>query len=386
MRNKQSSDCPEGEKRRMSVSKPPKPRRHIPAIMAYPPGKPIEEVQREYGLDSVIKLASNENPLGPSPLAVRAMQEVASEMHLYPDGNGFYLKEALSKKHGFAPERIMLGNGTNELLDLIVLGYVGPTENIVISQYDFIGYRLSALKVNASVREAPLKDWRVDVKALAKTIDSKTRLVCIANPSNPVGTIVKKRELEWLLGNIPEKTLLLMDEAYFEYANDPDYPDAMQYVDKYPNLIVTRTFSKAYGLAGLRIGYGIADPDIVMNIDRVRAPFNTNRISQAAAIAALKDKSFLAKAVKTNASGRKTIEEALDKLQLNRVPSQTNFILFDAGRPGAEVMQSLLKQGVIVRPMGGYGLPRHLRVTIGLPAENRRFIASLKRSLKEVHP
>lgn len=361
----------------------PEPKKFIPAIMPYPPGKPIEEVQREYGLDSVIKLASNENPLGPSPKAVKAMQATAVDMHFYPDGNAFYLKQALAKKLGVKTEQIILANGSDEITDMIAIAYIRSTDNVVFSQHDFISYKLAALMVGATFKEVPLKNWRVDVKGLIAAVDKKTRLICLANPSNPIGSMIERKELQALLEGVPPQTLVLIDEAYSEYVTKPSYPNGLKFLKKYPNLVVTRTFSKAYGLAGLRIGYGVAHPEIVEIFDRVRPPFNVNRMAQEAALAALQDEKHLKRAVETNEKGRKVLEDAFTKLGLEFVPSFTNFILFDAAMPGGEIMERLLRQGVIVRPMGGYGLPTHLRVTIGTPTENRRFIAALKKALKE---
>jgi histidinol-phosphate aminotransferase len=362
----------------------PEPRKHINSIAPYPPGKPIEDVQREYGLDSVIKLASNENPCGPSPKAIKAMMKAASEMHLYPDGNGFYLKEALSKRFKFPTEMIILGNGSDEISDMLAVAYLGTENNLVCSQYDFISYKLAAQSMGAGCKEVPLKDWRVDVDGLLNAIDAKTKLVCIANPSNPIGTMLTKKELDHFFANVPSTTLVMLDEAYVEYVESREYCEGMKYLKKCPNLIVTRTFSKVYGLAGLRIGYGFTNPEVVKNLDRVRTPFNANRMSQLAAIAALDDGAFIKRSVETNQKGRKLLYDAFTKMGLSYVPSQTNFILVDTARPGAAVNESLLRQGVIVRPLAGYGLPQHIRITIGTPAENRRLIASLKKTLKEV--
>jgi histidinol-phosphate aminotransferase len=365
---------------------PPKPRKHIPSIMAYPPGKPIEEVQREYGLDSVIKMASNENPAGPSPRAVKAMRAAAGEMHLYPDGAGYYLKRALSWKFRLPPDWIVLANGSDEITDMVSLAYVSPSENVVFSEHDFISYKLGAQMMGARFREVPLKNWRVDLRAILRAIDAKTKLVCLANPSNPVGTMFERDEFEAFLGKAPSRVLVLLDQAYYEYVAARTYPNGTHYVRRHPNLIVTRTFSKAYGLAGLRIGYGFAHPEVIRNFDRVRPPFNVSRIAQAAALAALEDKTHVRRSVEMNRKGKKTLEAAFERLGLDYVPSVTNFILVDTARPGAAVAERLMRQGVIVRPMGGYGLPRHVRVTVGLPCENRRFVASLKQALREVGP
>lgn len=362
----------------------PEPRKHIATITAYPPGKPIEDVQREYGLDSVIKLASNENPCGPSPKAIKAMIQAASEMHMYPDGNGFYLKQALSKRFGFPSEMIILGNGSDEISDMLAIAYLGPDDNLVCSEHDFISYKLAAQMMGATCKEVPLANWHINIDGMLKAIDAKTRLVCIANPSNPIGTMATKKELDRFFAKVPPTTLVLLDEAYVEYVESLDYCEGMKYLKKHPNLIVTRTFSKAYGLAGLRIGYGFANPEIIKNLDRVRPPFNANRMSQIAAMAALGDAAFIRRSVEVNKKGRKMLYDTFTKMGLSFIPSQTNFVLIDTGRSGAAVNESLLRQGVIVRPMGGYGLPSHIRITIGTTAENRRLIGALKRTLKEV--
>jgi histidinol-phosphate aminotransferase len=356
----------------------PEPKPFIPAIQAYPPGKPIEEVQREYGLKSVIKLASNENPLGPSPKAMRAMRAAVAEMNLYPDGNGFYLRQAIAQKHGVKIENVCLTNGSDEVSDLIVTAYVGESDNVVVSQHDFISYKLAAQMVGAECREVPLRDWHADLSALLAHVDAGTRLICIANPCNPIGTMVGRRDLEHFLEKVPETVLVLLDEAYTDFVASRDYPDGMRYLKRYENLIVARTFSKAYGLAGLRIGYAVAQPEVIRNFDRVRAPFNVNRMAQAAALAALEDAVHLRRTRENNDKGRRVLETAFTKLGLAFVPSQTNFILVDTGRSGKEVTEALLRQGVIVRPMGGYGLPHHIRVSIGTPAENKRFVKAMR--------
>lgn len=357
---------------------PPKAQAHIGAITPYAPGKPIEEVQREFGLKEVIKLASNENPLGPSPKAKKAIAGALDEISQYPDGAGYYLKQKLAKKLKVKPEWLVLSNGSDELSDMIMTAYVPKSGNVVFSAHDFISYKLGAMMVGASFHEAPLKDWHVDPDALLSAVDKKTKLVCIANPSNPVGTYMPKKELEYFLEKLPEDVLCLLDEAYFEYVKKRDYPDSMKYVKKYPNLIVARTFSKAYGLAGMRVGYAAAHPEVIQNLDRVRPPFNVNRLALVAAEAALEDATHLKKSCEVNDKGRKSLEEGFTKMGLDFVPSVTNFILVDLQRNGAEVCQQLLQQGVIARPVAGYGLPNHVRVSIGKPLENRRFLAALK--------
>ncbi|NQU44069.1 histidinol-phosphate transaminase [bacterium] len=361
---------------------PPTPRKHIPAILPYPPGKPIEEVQREFGLTEVIKLASNENPLGPSRKAVVAMRALAAEMHLYPDGAGFYLKGKLSEKYGLPPEWIVLGNGSDEINGLLIQTYVNRDESVIFSEHDFVSYLLEALKANVKFKQAPLRDWRVDVDALLERVDSKTKLICIANPTNPIGTMIEKKEFERFLAEVSEDVLVLLDEAYFEYVTKRSYPDGLKFVRRHPNLVVARTFSKAYGLAGLRVGYAFANPEIIQNLDRVRKPFNVNRMAQASAIAALDDEAHIRRSRENNEKGRQLLESELRKMKIAFVPSVTNFILIDTGRSGADVTRALMAQGVIVRPMAGYGLPQHIRVTIGRPAENRKFLAVLKKVIQ----
>jgi histidinol-phosphate aminotransferase len=379
-----STRRPRSAARRAQSPAPPAPRRHIPSIAPYVAGKPIEEVQREYGLAGVIKLASNENPLGPSPRAVQAMRAAAAEMHLYPDGDGYYLKQALARKHKVPMERIVLANGSDEITDMIATAYLAPANNVIVSEHDFVSYKLAAQMIGAKVKEIPLKNWRPDLAAMLRAIDARTKLLCVANPGNPIGTMVTRRELEPFLRKVPPRVLVLLDEAYSEYVAARSYPNGLRYLRSHANLIVTRTFSKAYGLAGLRIGYGFAHPEIVLNFDRVRPPFNTSRMAQMAAAAALGDAAHVRRSARNNSREMKRLEAAFRSLGLEWVPSVANFILFDTRRPGAAVTESLLRQGVIVRPMGGYGLPRHVRVTIGTPAENRRFVSALKRTLREV--
>lgn len=359
---------------------------HLEALAPYPPGKPIEEAQREYGLDHFIKLASNENPLGPSPKALKAMATVAGEMNLYPDGAGFYLKRELAAKLGVTPEEIVLGAGSDEITVFLALCYLGPGVNIVTSECAFVRYRMAAQMMGAETKLVPMRDLAHDAKALAAAVDKNTRIVFIDNPCNPTGAMTPDAELgRGLIHSVPPETLIVIDEAYYEYAvADPAYPDTMKFRKKHPNVIITRTFSKAYGLAGLRVGYGIARPEIVRDLERVRPPFNVNRMAQAAAVAALGDARHVERAVKLNEKGRAWLTRGMEKLGARVYPSWANFLLVDfaaLGVAGGVVYEELMRRGVIVRPMGGYGLRNMVRISIGLMEENQILVAALKEIL-----
>lgn len=357
-------------------------RPHLLDLAPYPPGKPIEEVQREYGLTNVVKLASNENPLGPSPLAVAEMKRLAGEMHLYPDGGGYYLKRKLAAALGVSPEEIILGNGSDEITIFLALAYLREGRNIVTSNYAFIRYLMAARLVNADVRLTIMKDFRHDIDATIDAVNESTALVFLDNPCNPTGAMINKRELGRLLRAVPASTLVVIDEAYFEFASsDKDYPDTLALRRKHPNLIITRTFSKAYGLAGLRIGYGVAPAEVIRDLDRVRPPFNANRLAQAAAAAALDDEAHLSRSREVNERGRSYLTDYFSHSGLAVVPSHANFILVDVSSrwpSGQWVYEELLKRGVIVRPMGGYGLKNHIRISIGRARENAALLNALK--------
>ncbi len=359
--------------------------KHLANVAPYPPGKPIEEVQREFGLKEVIKLASNENPLGPSPKALKAMAAAAREMNLYPDGAGYYLKRGIAKRLGVGEDEIILGNGSDEITLFLALCYLGPGRSIVTSDYAFVRYRMAAELMNARAKLVPMRDFRHDTAALGKAVDDSTVLLFLDNPCNPTGAMTTRRELARLLADVPRRVLVVVDEAYYEYAcGDADYPDTLALRRKHPNLIVTRTFSKAYGLAGLRIGYGIARKEVVADLERVRPPFNTNRMAQAAALAALSDSGHLKKSVANNEHGKKYLAGEFRKLGLRFIPTWANFILVDLsprGISGSELYEKLLRRGVIVRPMGGYGLKTFVRISIGTGEENRRLAEALKREV-----
>lgn len=358
---------------------------HLLDLAPYPPGKPIEEAKRELGLKRVIKLASNENPLGPSPRALAAMRRVAREMSLYPDGGGHALKEALARKLSVSPEEIVLGNGSDEITLFLALCYLGPGRSIVVSDRAFIRYRMAAQLAGARARVVPMADFRHDVAALAKAVDRTTAILFLDNPCNPTGAMATRAEMERLLRAVPPRVLILVDEAYYEYAAaDPEYPDSLAMRREHPNMVVARTFSKAYGLAGLRIGYALARPEIARDLDRVRPPFNTSRMAQAAAVAALGDAAHLRRSVACNGRGMRLLGRELEKMGLGFAPSRANFILVDVGargRAGGEVYQALLRMGVIVRPMDGYGLRGHIRVSVGTPPQNRAFLSALRKAL-----
>lgn len=355
-------------------------RKNLEQIKVYVPGKPIEEVQRELGLARVAKLASNENPVGPSPKAIAAMVEQAGKTNLYPDGNGFYLKEALAKHWRIKTNQIVLGNGSDELIQLLVLAYVEPGDEVVMAKPSFPRYEPVVRLLEGVPVEIPLTaDWRHDLMAMAAAINPKTKLVFICNPNNPTGTMVTRAEVEEFMARVPDEVLVVFDEAYFEYVDNAEYPDGLDFLARGRQVVVLRTFSKIYGLAGLRIGYALTNPEIVQNLERVRPPFNTNAMAQAAALAALSDQSHLERVRELNAQGLQYFYTALEQLGLEYVPSYTNFVLVNIRRSAAQVFQALLRKGYIVRDVG---LGSWLRVTVGLPEVNQGFIQALQEVLQ----
>lgn len=353
----------------------------VRGLRPYEPGKPIEELEREYGISDAIKLASNENPLGPGPKAVAAIRKHFYELARYPDGNGFALKSALAHKLSVAPEQLTLGNGSSEVLEFVARAFVLPQNEVVFSQHAFVVYPIVTQAVGASAVVTPANNWGHDLEAMAAAVNERTRLVFIANPNNPTGTWIRSRELQAFLKQVPAHVLVVVDEAYFEFVVENEYPDTIKSIGQFPNLVVTRTFSKVYGLAGLRIGYGVSTPEIAELLNRVREPFNVNSLALAAAEAALTDAAHVAHSVKVNQEGMRQLTEGFVELGLSYIPSVANFVSVDVGRSGAEVYQSLLCEGVIVRPVANYGLPNHLRVTVGLTEENERFLEALKKVL-----
>ncbi|WP_373379513.1 histidinol-phosphate transaminase [Cupriavidus nantongensis] len=359
---------------------------YVRAISPYVAGKPIAEVAREFGLDEagIVKLASNENPLGMPESARTAVAAAVAELGRYPDANGFALKGALSARFGVPADWLTLGNGSNDILELAAHALVEPGQSIVYAEYSFAVYALATQEIGARAIEVPARDYGHDLDAMAAAIAPDTRLVFIANPNNPTGTFLPAAQIEAFLQRVPRHVVVVLDEAYNEYLDADQQYDAIAWVRRYPNLMVSRTFSKAYGLAGLRIGYAVAQPELTDLLNRIRQPFNVNSVAQAAAIAALADTDFLRRSAELNRDGKRQLTEAFDRLGLEYVPSSGNFVLVRVGDDdgaGARVNLALLRQGVIVRPVGNYNLPRWLRVTIGLREENAAFIAALERAL-----
>ncbi|MDX9686776.1 histidinol-phosphate transaminase [Halopseudomonas formosensis] len=351
----------------------------VQKLSPYVPGKPVEELAREFGLDpaSIVKLASNENPLGPAPSVLQAVQRALPELTRYPDGNGFTLKQALSERFGFELSRITLGNGSNDVLELIGRAFAMPGVEVVFSQHAFAVYPIVTQAVGATAVQVPARNWGHDLPAMAAAITPATRLVFIANPNNPTGTWFERAEFEAFMASVPEHVLVVLDEAYTEYVEPGEALNGFDYIERYPNLIVCRTLSKAYGLAALRVGYCISHPQVADVLNRVRQPFNVNSLALAASVAALADESYLAESRQLNRDGMRQLEQGLNELGLQWIPSRGNFIAVDLGRDAGPVYQGLLRAGVIVRPVAGYEMPNHLRVSIGLREENQRFLEAL---------
>lgn len=356
-------------------------------LQPYQPGKPVAELEREYGIRDAIKLASNENPLGPSPLAVAAAQSVLQDIARYPDGSGHMLAQRLAEKHALPRECVTLGNGSNDVLDLVARVFLTPGYSAVFSEYAFAVYPIAVQAVGAQARVAPAHDGRRgpayghDLAAMQERVDSSTRLVFIANPNNPTGTWLAEAELEDFIASLPVHVMVVVDEAYFEYVAHASYPDTSRWLERFPNLIVTRTFSKAYGLAGLRVGYALSHPAVANLLNRVRHPFNVNLVAQAAALVALDDHGHLDKSIRCNHEGMFQLLTGVSRLGLGSIESAGNFLTVDTGRSALEVYNALLQEGVIVRPLANYGMPQHLRVTIGRTDENVRFLGALEKVL-----
>jgi histidinol-phosphate aminotransferase len=348
-------------------------------VKNYIPGKPLEELQREYGIRDAVKLASNENPLGPSPKAMKAVAKKLSSSHRYPDGGCFYLRKKLARFLNVAPEMLVFGNGSDELLVMAVRAFVGKGDEVVIADPTFLIYEIATQVEDGRVVKVPMKSFRYDLEAMRAKVTSKTKLVFIANPDNPVGTYVTAKEVKDFMKSIPREVVVVLDEAYYEFAAaKEDYPDSMSLLKTYPNLIVTRTFSKAYGLSGLRIGYSVSSSDLAATLNKVREPFNVNLLAQVAAEAALDDRAHLKKTLKVVEQGRAYLDKELKGMGVRTVPTVTNFILADLRRDAQSAYDALLRRGVIVRAMGAWGMPNFIRVTIGRMDENKRFIKALK--------
>nr|WP_255558268.1 histidinol-phosphate transaminase [Zhongshania aquimaris] len=355
----------------------------VQGLHPYQPGKPIEELQRELGLDSVVKLASNENPLGPSPVAMAAAQTALKQSHLYPDASGFELKKKLAAKLAVHENQFTLGNGSNDVLDLIARTFLSAGSSAVFSQYAFIVYPIAVQAVGARAIVTPAKNWGHDLDAMAAAIEADTKVVFIANPNNPTGNYLGREALSSFLAKVPEHVIVVLDEAYVEFAGVEDFPDGLTFLGDYPNIIVTRTFSKAYGLAGLRIGYGVSSPQIADLLNRVRAPFNVSIPAMSAAVAVLDDQDYLARSQQVNSAGMLQLCSGFDALGLTYIPSVGNFVALELPCDAMPIYQALLKEGVIVRPVGVYQMPKHLRVSIGLEHENARFLSALQKLKSE---
>jgi histidinol-phosphate aminotransferase len=356
---------------------------HVATLQPYVPGKPIEEVEREYGVSDVAKLASNENALGPSPLALRAAQEACTRVHLYPDGSAWALKQALSARFGIPVEEILVGNGSNELIELLVRTFVLEGEEVLTSAQSFVAYKLAAHAHGRTLVEAPMKDrFHYDLDAIHARLTPRTKVIFLANPDNPTGTWFLERELVHFLGAVSRDTLVVLDEAYVEFVDVEGFQDSLALRKRYPNLVVLRTFSKIYGLAGLRLGYAFARPEYVSYLDRVRAPFNVNLVAQAAGTAALDDGEHVLRSRELVHAERPFLEAGLRELGATVVPSQANFVLADfPGRPGMALFDALLREAVVVRPVAGYGFPTAQRITVGTRPENQKVLAALRKVL-----
>ena len=352
----------------------------VQKLHPYQAGKPIEELERELGIKGAVKLASNENPLGISPVARQAVEKELVNGARYPDGNGYYLKRRLAEKLLVSEAQLTLGNGSNDILELVARAFLTPEHNAVISQHAFIVYKLAVTEQQSELREVPAVDWGHDLLAMATAVDENTRVMYIANPNNPTGTWSGLAEIEQLLDTVPDTVIVVVDEAYFEYVDKMDYQSALTLLPDHPNLIVTRTFSKAYGLAALRAGYAVSHPAVANLLNRLRQPFNVNSLALAAAEAVLDDEQYLKKSVEVNHQGYAQLSAGFDGLGLHYVPSAGTFIAVEIEN-AAEVYQLLLKEGVIVRPVDIYGMPGHLRISIGLFEENRRCLDAMARVL-----
>ena len=356
---------------------------YVRSIAPYQPGKPVSELAREMGLDEsrIIKLASNENPMGASPRALSAMRSALDEVARYPDGNGFELKASLAEKFGVAQNQIILGNGSNDVLELAARAFLGPGSSAVYARHAFAVYPLAVQATGATGIEVPAREFGHDLPAMASAIREDTRVIFVANPNNPTGTWHAPDSILTFLRTVPKQALVVLDEAYFEYLEPVQRGAAVAWIRDYPNLVVTRTFSKAYGLAGMRVGYGVASAEVAELLNRVRQPFNVSNVAQAGAIAALADEAFVEASRTLNRRGMQQVVSGFERLGLSWIASQANFVSVHVGK-GMEVFQGLLKLGVIVRPTTGYGMPEHLRVTIGTASENSRFLDALEAVLK----
>lgn len=350
------------------------------SLAVYEPGKPIEETARELGVDpsAIIKLASNENPLGPSPKAVEAMRDALEKAHLYPDGSGFYLCNAIAAKLGLAPGNVILGSGSNEVIEFLGHAFLNPGDDVITCQYAFIVYKLLATAFNVRTTETPSPDYQQNLEVTLEAIAPKTRLIFIPNPNNPTGTLISQSVINRFMSRVPDTIIVVFDEAYFEFLDDP--PDTLRFVRQGRNVIVLRTFSKIHGLAGMRIGYAIAPSEIIEVLHKTRQPFNVNSIALAGARAALDDEAHLRETKRVVDEGRAYLQEQLAKMQIPFVPAVANFVMVNVG-DGCAVFEKLLRRKIIVRPLKGYGLPEWVRVSVGRMEENKKLIAALREVL-----
>jgi histidinol-phosphate aminotransferase len=346
-------------------------------IHPYQPGKPIEELERELGIPGAVKLASNENPFGPPPGVLEALRNALSGLNRYPDGSGHYLRHALAKAHGVSPESIVLGNGSNELIELLARTFVRPGEEVVLPHPSFVVYPSIVQAVGGIRVVVSVKDYRIDLPKMRRAITALTKMVFVANPNNPTGTIVTAEEVDKFLDKVPDHVIVVFDEAYYDFAAGPDFPDVLGHLRHGKRVVVLRTFSKMASLAGLRVGYAVADPDCIALVNRIRQPFNVNTLAQVAALAALADESHVRRSVEAVREGVRSLAASLTSLGVRHAPSRANFILAEFD-DAARVYEELLKLGVIVRPMGSFGLERALRLTVGTPEENARLVNGLR--------
>jgi histidinol-phosphate aminotransferase len=353
----------------------------VAAIQPYEPGKPIEELERELGIHEAVKLASNENPIGPSPKAVQAVRAALSELNRYPDGGSFALRHKIAARHKVSAEHIFMGSGSCEIINLLAFLFLRPGLNAVSSEHAFAIYPLATISTGATYRTVPMRGgYEFDLDAIAAAIDDNTRIVYLGNPNNPTGTIYRRAEWKRFLARVPQRIVIVADEAYFEFVRDPEYPDSTEDHDGTRMLVTLRTFSKIFGLAGVRVGYAVARPDIITLLNKLRQPFNVTSLAQVAVLAGMDDVEHVNNTLRVNREGMEFLERELKKLGVKFVPSQANFILAEVGDSRA-VFDKLLHLGVIVRPMGGYGFPRHVRISVGLREENRKLVAALKKIL-----
>lgn len=363
----------------------------VQRLQPYLPGKPIEELERELGVSNTLKLASNESPMGPSPKVIEAINSSSLQINLYPDGNGFNLKQKLSEMHAVGVSQITLGNGSNDVLDMIARAFLCEGREAIYSEYAFAVYPISTQSVGATARVSKALDaddldspYGHDLTSMKALINDKTQVIFIANPNNPTGTWLKREALDNFISEVPKNIIVVVDEAYFEYVQESEYPDTMQWLDKYPNLIVTRTFSKIYALAGLRVGYAVCSEQIADLLNRVRQPFNVNTTAQVAATVALDDRQHIAKCIDINTKGIKFWRAACQYRGLDYIPTVGNFITIDMGNKAELIYQALLREAVIVRPIANYGMPSHLRITISTPEDNHRCLNALDKVMEQI--